>query len=165
MQKISSRTLTVRAGVAVASLLLAGCGDEDEGGAAPPPQAVAAATARVVLVQESLDAWASAESLEVAQSAAETVSNLITGPGVGLYGDADGDGVVGGESVRGLLPGADGEDSLGLPLQGCAGQDLLGGPWTDPRLRWEDLATRVAAWTPANNPFPVTPNAPSAGLS
>ena len=105
-------------------------------------------------VQSALDRWRDAQDVETAHDAAETVSNLVTGPGVDLYGDADGDGTVRGEVDEGLLPGQDGETSLGLPLAGCAGPDLLGGDWDDPAGRWADLTGRIAAWSPTANSLP-----------
>ena len=133
--------------------LLAGCGGD--AGSSPPPGAAAAAQGRVSEVQSALDRWRDAQDVETAHDAAETVSNLVTGPGVDLYGDADGDGTVRGEVDDGLLPGQDGETSLGLPLAGCAGPDLLGGDWDDPVGRWADLTGRIAAWSPTANPLPV----------
>ncbi len=144
-------------GLLAAALLLAGCGSADDG-AAPANGAVAAAETRVQEIQHALDSWRGADSAPVAHRAAETVSNLITGPGVDLYGDADGDGTVDGPVTQGLLPGRAGEASLGAPLSGCAGPDLLGGSWADPTTRWRELTDRIATWTPQSNRFPQLPS-------
>lgn len=122
--------------------------------ASAPTDAVVAARARAADVQAALDRWRDAEDLPSAHHPAEEVSNLITGPAVDLYGDADGDGSVQGAVELGLLPGQAGKGSLSLPLRGCAGPDLLGGSWDEPAARWLDLADKIAAWTPDNNPFP-----------
>ena len=115
---------------------------------------MSAAEQRVTEVQRALDRWRDATDIDAAHRAAETVSNLITGPAVDLYGDADGDGAVQGDVDAGLLPGQDGEASLGLPLSGCAGPDLLGGSWDDPSARWADLETKIADWTRPTTPSP-----------
>ncbi len=138
--------------MSVTALTVAACGSGADSGAAPA--VVDAAASRVAQIQHHLDQWADASDLDEAQAAAEAVSNLITGPGVSLYGDANGDGSVGGEVIDGLLPGETGEASLALPLRGCAGADLLGGSWVDPGSRWGELEGMIAAWSPVNNPFP-----------
>ena len=137
----------------LALALLTACTD-DPSGPPPPPSTVAAAQQRVDDVQGALARWREATTIGAAHHAAETVSNLITGPGVDLYGDTDADGTVQGAVDAGLLPGQAREASLGLPLSGCAGADLLGGSWADPAARWLELTTRLDAWTPENNPFP-----------
>ena len=150
----AGRLLPHACAVAVAVALLTGCATDDASTKAPAG-AVSAAQERAAGIQRALDDWAGASDLTQAQRAAETVSNLVTGPHVAWYGDADGDGAVGGEVSEGLLPGEAGEPGLGLPLEGCAGPDLLGGSWSDPGARWDELATKIAAWTPTNNPFPT----------
>lgn len=130
------------------------CGQDPAPDAEVAPAAVADARSRVDQIQLALDRWTDASDLAGARAAAEEVSNLITGPGVSLYGDRDGDGVVGGAVAVGLLPGEAGEASLGQRIEVCAGPDLLGGSWRDPGSRWRDLAGRIAQWTPTNNTFP-----------
>ncbi len=134
-------------------LLLGACGGAPA--AEPPPTgAVAAALERVEEIQVALDRWRDAPGVAEAHRAAETVSNLTTGPGVERFGDLDDDGSVAGSVATGLLPGQDGETSLGLVLAGCAGPDLLGGSWSDPAARWSELLTRIETWTPRDNRFP-----------
>ena len=67
-----------------------------------------------ILVAERIDAidaavsdWRAASSLAAARASAETAANLVVGPNGPGYGDRDGDGVVGGDTSTGLLPGLD----------------------------------------------------------
>jgi len=38
--------------------------------------------------------------------------------------------------------------------------DVLGGSWADPSGRWQEVRTRVAAWSQTNNTFPALPSHP-----
>ncbi|MCL8024084.1 hypothetical protein [Nocardioides bruguierae] len=150
------RPRLVRAGLlATALLLTTACSEQGDPG---DPADVAAARDRLGAVQSALEVWAAADDLVQARAAAEAVSNLVTGPGVHLYGDTDGDGSLAGAVDAGLLPGEQGEPSLGLPLEECAGIDLLGGSWADPAARWRDLTERIEVWAPDDNRFPELPS-------
>ncbi len=151
--------------------MLAGCGDGAvEPGAAEGSAAVAAAAdadradaARTYFEQmHRLDAavsqWRGARSLDGARAAAEAAANLVVGTNGPGYGDRDGDGVVGGESGVGVLPGLDGEPpglaSL-LPADNeCVRRDVLGGSWSDPAGRWDEMLVAIDAWRPSANTMP-----------
>jgi len=151
--------------IATVALAAAGCGS----GAAATPEADAGRTpvASNVLV-ERLDAldgavsrWESAADLGTAWSAAETARNLVVGPDGPDYGDADGDGAIGGATDIGLLPGLGGEPGAASEAAGaCVVRDVLGGDWSDPVERWAMLAAAIDAWRPTDNTFPSLPSHP-----
>jgi len=128
----------------------------------------AASTGSAAALVERLDAidaavgrWRSADSLVVAQRAAEEARNLVVGPAGPFYGDADGDGTIGGASPVGVLPGTGGESGLATDDPGaCVVRDVLGGDWSDPAGRWAILEAAIDAWSPSNNPFPTLPSHP-----
>ncbi len=173
-RRVTSPRHTIAAVAAVGLLVvLVGCGSDAPGvsEASEPVRADPATAARhadgvrlvdsrLDQVQVALDGWRDATSLEAARRGAEIVRNLVTGPGVREYGDLDADGSLGGATDQGLLPGEDGGPGLATALSDCAGVDLLGGPWTDPTARWDELRGMIAAWTPADNPFPTLPSHP-----
>lgn len=110
---------------------------------------------------DSIDAvvaqWRTAPTLAAAQAAAEAAANLVVGPNGPGYGDRNGDGVVGGESVQGVLPGLDGSSAgLATPLASnqCVVNDVLGGDWNDPASEWGKMLSAIDAWRPANNTMP-----------
>lgn len=116
---------------------------------------------RLAALQAAVDGWQQADDLPSAKAAAETARNLITGPDVTGYGDLDGDGRTGGASGTGLLPGEQGQPGLVTsPAPACVERDVLGGSWTDPAARWEEVRTRIAAWRPTDNTFPALPSHP-----
>ncbi len=82
--------------------------------------------------------------------------NLVVGPAGYLYGDADGDGTVGGASDVGLLPGVRGERGLAqaAPVNACVEADVLGGSWDEPIERWDEAAAVYDEWTRTNNTMP-----------
>jgi len=122
--------------------------------AAPVPQ-------RLQDLQAAVDGWQRADDLAAAKAAAETARNLITGPDVNGYGDLDGDGRTGGARATGLLPGEQGQPGLiTSPAPACVERDVLGGSWADAAGRWQEVRTRVAAWSQTNNTFPALPSHP-----
>jgi len=122
------------------------------GGAEAPLADITAAKVRLETISTQTDLWRDSTTITEAHAAAESVLNLVIGPNVDGYGT-----VAGGTSV-GLLPGQQGEASLGLRLRGCAGSALLGGSWEDPATRWAVLRKAIDEWTPTNNPFPSLPS-------
>jgi hypothetical protein len=113
------------------------------------------ALARVSLIQTALTSWAHASTLAEAKAGAEAARNLITGPDVSGYGDADGDGHIDGSTTTGLLPGDKGQAGLvGTPTTSCIEANVLGGSFSDAAARWADVTTRIAEWTTTNNTFP-----------
>ncbi len=116
---------------------------------------------RLLVIDDAVDRWRSAADLATAHRAAEEARNLVVGPRGPSYGDADGDGTVGGASAIGLLPGPGGEPGLATAGAGpCVERDVLGGSWADPAARWSILESAVAAWTPSHNTFPALPSHP-----
>lgn len=144
----------------VSAGLLAGCGSTSD----PTPAAAAASTSRAVAlaraeaIQGAVRRWAGSKTLADAKAAAEQARNLVTGPSVAGAGDGDHDANV--EAVRiGLLPGADGSRGLASSIAtGCVQSDVLGGSWSHPIQRWDDVARRIRQWTPQNNTFPGLPS-------
>jgi hypothetical protein len=151
---------------ATVMLVLTGCGQASSGGgeesvAAEPAPADAMNLASLATRLDDIDTavaqWRTASSLEAAQTAAEVAANLVVGPNGPGYGDRNGDGVVGGESVAGVLPGRDGTPSglaTSLASNQCVVNDVLGGDWTDPAGEWEKMLSAIDAWRPANNTMP-----------
>lgn len=157
MAFVSARSAGAAAGGALVAALIAACSSTS---AATPAADVDAASARVDEIQSAVTTWSAATSVTQARAAAEAARNLVLGPEVTGYGDTDGDGTVAGASDIGLLPDESGGPGLALPLQDCAGPDLLGGSWADPAARWDVMRTAIDAWTPGNNTFPALPSHP-----
>ena len=115
-------------------------------------------------IADAVDAWGESPTLADARAHAEIAANLVVGPNGLGYGDRDGDGVVGGATSAGLLPGPLGSpvgvvlDEIG-PAE-CVDRDVLGGDWTDPAARWQLLATAIDEWAPGNNTYPSLPSHP-----
>jgi len=151
---------------AVAAVLLAGCSSSGENAAEPDatPTASASATAaaqaeqlsvRMVEINAAIVQWQSAGTIDDARKAAETVLNLIVGPAGPLYGDANGDGAIEGQTAIGLLPGLEGQPGLiGPDPNPCTVKNVLGTEWTDPRGEWAKMTNAIDAWAPNNNTFP-----------
>ncbi|MDJ0349143.1 hypothetical protein [Cryobacterium sp. PH29-G1] len=147
---------------ACVALALVACAEAPGGDSAPT--AVASAPTDVALLADRLDSvdaavaqWRTASSLAAAQTAAETAANLVVGPNGPGYGDRDGDGMIGGESAAGILPGLDGIPAgLATPLANnrCVVSDVLGGDWTDPASEWNKMLSAIDSWRPANNTMP-----------
>lgn len=132
----------------------AGHGSVTGGLAAPVQQRLAA-------LQAAVDVWERADDLPTAKAGAETARNLVTGPDVSGYGDVDEDGRTGGANETGLLPGAQGQPGLVTsPASVCVERDVLGGSWDDPAARWEELDTRITAWSETVNTFPALASHP-----
>lgn len=111
--------------------------------------------ARLDAIDEAVAGWRAADDLTTAQRNAEAARNLIVGPDGPGYGDADGDGTVSGAGDIGLLPGLDGEPGLAdPPLNDCVERDVLGGDWSDPQARWDEIDVVLAEWAPGNNTMP-----------
>lgn len=92
-----------------------------------------------------------------ATAAAETAANLVVGPNGPGYGDRDGDGMVGGDSESGLLPGLDGSPegiAFTQSSNPCVLRDVLGGSWDQPEARWDEMLIAIDAWEPGNNTMP-----------
>lgn len=154
--------------------LLAACGDPpttddtDRTGEAPATDqtfdfttdAGSAATSlleRIDDIDQAVATWRSATSIDAAQVAAEEAANLVVGPNGPGYGDRNGDGVVGGDTTVGVLPGLDGTPAgLATPLAGndCVGRDVLGGTWNDPDAEWEAMLIAIDDWRTDNNTMP-----------
>lgn len=123
----------------------------------------AAFAERMDAVDEAVAAWRNASTVVDAQAAAETAANLVVGPNGPDYGDRDGDGVVSGETVVGLLPGLDGTPAgLAFPLasNACIAADVLGGSWDDPEAAWGEMQVAIDAWRPNNNTMPTLASHP-----
>lgn len=159
------------AALLAAVLLFAACGDSsaDKANRADPatPSAVgdsgADFVARMGMIDDAVTAWRDAATTEAAHEAAETAANLIVGPSGPGYGDRNGDGIIGGDSNAGVLPGTDGtpEGLAGrLASSDCLARDVLGGPWTDPGGRWEAMLDAIDSWTPLRNTMPTLPSHP-----
>ncbi|WP_156163690.1 hypothetical protein [Demequina subtropica] len=142
--------------VAVTALTVAGCAGT------PASELGPEVSERLDALDAAVADWADASSLEEAQGAAETARNLVVGPDGPLYGDADGDGAIGGESAQGLLPGLDGSPGLAVEpaLNACVERDVLGGSWEQPQQRWDEALAAIDAWAPGNNTFPSLPSHP-----
>ncbi len=126
-----------------------------------PPADTTALVARIDEIDAAIAAWGSATDIAAAHAAAEAARNLVVGAHGPHYGDADGDGQIGGTAQEGLLPGLDGSAGLADPSIGpCLDRDVLGGSWSDPAARWNELDAAIAAWTPTNNTFPALASHP-----
>lgn len=119
--------------------------------------AAALLAVRIDAIDTAVKVWRAASSVEEAQAAAETAANLIVGPNGPGYGDRDADGVVGGGSVTGLLPGLDGTPTgvaIAVGANECVVRDILGGGWTDPGGRWDEMETAIDRWRRDRNTMP-----------
>jgi hypothetical protein len=118
---------------------------------------------RMAAVEDAVAAWRDASTVEAAREAAEAAANLIVGPNGPGYGDRSGDGVVGGQSAVGLLPGMDGTPAgIAIPLSAnrCVGRDVLGGTWADPGAEWGAMLTAIDEWRPDDNTMPTLASHP-----
>ena len=150
---------------AVVSLALAACANSPATGVPAtdvPATVEVALTQRVDAIQDAVNLWQDAGTLADAQAAAESARNLVVGPDGPGYGDADGDGVIQGESERGLLPGLTDEPGIAQaePVNTCVEAHVLGGSWADSAARWATAQDVYDAWTPANNTMPSLPSHP-----
>ncbi len=147
---------------AVLTLVLAACAggepvDETAVTSSLPPQTGAALANRLSVIEVAVAAWADATSIEAAHIAAESAANLVVGPNGPHYGDRNRDGVISGETDKGLLPGMDGTPeglALAASSNPCVAQDVLGGSWGDPRAAWDEMLFAIDAWEPGNNTMP-----------
>jgi hypothetical protein len=117
----------------------------------------ASAVERLDAIDDAIARWRTTGTIEEADAAAEIAANLVVGPNGPGYGDRDGDGVIGGTTDVGLLPGLDGTPvGLASPLAGnaCVDADVLGGSWDEPEERWDEMVTAIDAWRPDNNTMP-----------
>ena len=149
--------------LAVVALMAAGCAEATPEAAAPSAADRAALLARVALVDQAVEAWATASSIEDAHLHAETALNLVVGPNGPGYGDRDSDGEVAGANESGMLPGADATPvGLAMPLVSdtCVRRDVLGSDWSEPRQEWDALKVAIEAWEPGNNTMPSLPSHP-----
>ena len=155
----------------VALTILTSCGSPssvDESAPAPTPVSgsdttnlaatdTASFSEQMESIAEGVATWRSAETTAEAHAAAEMAANLVVGPNGPGFGDRDGDGLVGGQTAFGVLPGLDGTPA-GLATQlatnDCIVRDVLGGPWTDPGAQWEAMLTAIDNWRPDNNTMP-----------
>ncbi len=158
---------------AFAAVVLAACGSSsttgdadqtvnspDAGEVAAPAndgEAEASFSQRIDAIDGAIATWRNAASVEEALVAAETAFNLVVGPNGPGYGDRDGDGLVSGSTDIGLLPGLDGTPvGLAMPLVAneCVVRDVLGGSWSDPVARWNEMLSAIDRWRPDNNTMP-----------
>ena len=171
---------TIRTWVAIAAMGLAACSGAATTDATDGAQSSSSSTEfpgttvvvdadvallaeRMAALDEAVDVWRAASSLEEAQAAAEAAANLIVGPNGPGYGDRDIDGVVTGEVSSGVLPGLDGTpEGLAIPLSanGCVRRDVLGGTWSDPEAEWGTMLDAIDDWRPDNNTMPTLPSHP-----
>lgn len=175
------RTSNVVVWAAAAAIALAACGEssttfEVDGTEAPTSAAgqaettttitdddVASFTERMAAIDEAVAIWRDAPTIEAAHEAAEVAANLVVGPNGPDYGDHNGDGVVGGQTEVGLLPGVDGTPAgLAIPLSAnrCVERDVLGGTWADPGAEWGAMLTAINEWRPDNNTMPTLASHP-----
>jgi hypothetical protein len=162
-------TLTAIA-LTLVCLLVVGCGGAAATpGSSSPEPAIAPSPAdpgddileRLDAIDAAVSSWRSATDLAAVRAAAEATRNLVVGPDGPGYGDADGDGSIGGVSTIGLLPGSTGEPGLAGPTDGpCVVADVLGGSWAVPASRWATLQAAIDAWSPSDNTFPSLPSHP-----
>jgi len=147
---------------AIAALTLAACGSDSESSVPSTPEAEAF-TDRLVELDDIVEIWSDADSIETAQVAAEAATNLIVGPGGPGYGDRNGDGTIEAETARGVLRGSDGTpDGLAddLSANECIERDVLGGSWDDPSARWGEMTDAIDAWQPDANTMPTLASHP-----
>lgn len=146
--------------VTALSLLTTACASADAVGT--PGGADLDVAARIDAISAAVEGWGDATTLAEAKADAEAALNLVVGPNGPGYGDSDGDGVIQGETERGLLPGLMGEEGLAQsePINECVEADVLGGSWDDPAARWAAAQGVYDAWTPSNNTMPSLPSHP-----
>jgi len=114
---------------------------------------------RLVILDRVIKRWREAPTLHIGHEAAEEARNLIVGAPGPFYGDANGDGKIGGATAVGVLPGLKGEAGLAGPnSNACVVADVLGGSWSEPVMRWSQLQSAIARWTAARNTFPSLPS-------
>jgi len=140
----------------VLAITLVACGDD---GAVTDPEDVAAFTYRetVVKIHDAVALWEDAGNLAEARAAAEAAANLVVGPGGPDYGDRDGDGTINGAAEFGVLPGLDGTPAglaNAITDNQCIVDDVLGGDWSDPTARWDEMQAAIDTWGPDNNTMP-----------
>ncbi len=147
----------------VVGLVACGSSGSDTSDPATTAPGGAALAARLDELGTAVDAWSAADSIDEARLAAETAANLVVGPNGPGYGDRNGDGVVSGETVAGILPGLDGSpDGLAGALEDnpCVERDVLGGSWDEPAARWDEMNSAIAAWRPDANTMPTLASHP-----
>ncbi|WP_430866744.1 hypothetical protein [Demequina aurantiaca] len=149
----------------VAALILAGCSPDPEPTEEYHDQAesnLIVQTTQTKVIGVHTEVWQQAATIEEAHAAAESALNLVVGADGPHYGDADGDGSIGGETVAGLLPGLDGEPGVAQiePINECVERDVLGGSWDDPAARWAEADAALAAWSPSDNTMPTLASHP-----
>jgi len=170
MSPIFKHRRSLSAAAVAAALVLSACGSDSptattagstttgtDAGAGVVDQSEIAFREQMTAVDAAVAAWRTADSIRDAHAAAETAANLIVGPNGPDYGDRDGDGVIGGETTFGVLPGLDGTPAgtaLGLEPNECVDQDVLGGSWDDPMAEWDKMISAIDAWRPSNNTMP-----------
>ncbi len=148
-------------GSGAGSAVPSGPGGTSAPGAPTTPPESTGLDGRLAAIDDAITRWQAAPALTEARAAAEAARNLVVGPDGPYYGDADGDGTVGGASEIGLLPGAGGLRGLATEAEGaCVVRDVLGGSWSDPAARWATLDAAIEAWSPSNNTFPALPSHP-----
>ena len=140
----------------VLTITLLACGDD---GAVADPEDVAAFTYRetVVKIDDAVTVWENAGTLADARAAAEAAVNLVVGSGGPDHGDRDGNGTIDGDAEFGVLPGLDGTPTglaNALSDNECVVADVLGGDWSDPTARWDEMQSAIDAWAPDNNTMP-----------
>ncbi|TDW31168.1 hypothetical protein EDD25_2966 [Cryobacterium psychrophilum] len=141
-------------------LVLVACGQAPGDGTAPVPTDaadVASLENRLETIDAAVAQWRTASSLKAAHTAAEGAANLVVGRNGPGYGDRNGDGVIGGETVAGVLPGRDGTPAgldTALASNRCVVNDVLGGARTDPAREWGQMLSTIDLWRPANNTMP-----------
>ena len=167
MRPILGHRRSLWAAAVAAALVLSACGSDsstqDGAGDVAEVQNVTdqseiAFREQMTTVDDAIVAWRNSESLEDAQSAAETAANLIVGPDGPDYGDRNGDGIIGGEAAAGVLPGLDGTPAgtaLNLEPNECVDRDILGGSWDDPMAEWNKMIAAIDAWRRDSNTMPT----------
>ena len=150
----------------LATALLGACGSSDDTPPAEPGSSsgmgtgtseTAAVLERIEQVQQQVDLWRDASTIDDAQAAAAEARLLVTGPGVaGLEPPAG----TPADVTEGLLPDDSDRPGLASAVKDCAGPDLLGGSWDDQEQRWQILRTAIDEWAPDNNTFPSLPSHP-----
>ncbi len=124
-------------------------------------------------MQEAVDAWRDASTLEQAGLAAMRARRLVVGGSldperVALTRSAAAlrtpDASVGPGSSDpgepGLLPGLAGEPGLVLPDTRCVRQDVLGGSFDDAPARWATVQRAIERWSDDDNTFPALSSHP-----
>ena len=147
--------------LAFAVVLSSGCVESATDQPSASPEALAQLAARMALLDEAVDAWADAATIDEVHRWAETAVNLVVGPEGPGYGDIDGDGTVSGDNDSGILPGLVGvPEGLAVPVRAnvCVERDILGSDWSDPEAEWQTMTDAIEAWEPGNNTMPSLPS-------